>query len=87
MQPKLKRYRCHKIVQAAKLAGVEMHDDSDGATRATLKFEDGGELSPTMAWMQRHSPQAGGFYVTYEDGYASYSPAAAFESGYTLIED
>lgn len=27
----------------------------------------------------------GGYYVVYEDGYASFSPAEAFESGYTLI--
>ena len=26
------------------------------------------------------------FNVVYEDGYASYSPAKAFEEGYTLVE-
>ncbi|MCK9988658.1 MAG: hypothetical protein AzoDbin1_05130 [Azoarcus sp.] len=28
----------------------------------------------------------GGYYVVYEDGYKSFSPAIAFESGYTRID-
>lgn len=33
----------------------------------------------------KHKPEAGGYYVQYQDGYTSYSPAQAFEEGYTLI--
>src|SRR5262245_23988923 len=36
-------------------------------------------------YVRKHNPQAGGYWVQYEDGYQSFSPAAAFESGYTLI--
>ena len=37
------------------------------------------------AWFTRNPKlAAGGYYVEYEDGYTSYCPAAAFETGYTL---
>lgn len=35
------------------------------------------------AWMRRHQPVAGGYVVEYSDGYSSFSPAAAFEAGYS----
>jgi len=37
-------------------------------------------------YFERCSVQAGGYYVVYKDGYESFSPAEAFEEGYTLIE-
>lgn len=37
-------------------------------------------------FIEKHSPTAGGYYVVYEDGYKSFSPAEAFESGYSKIE-
>jgi hypothetical protein len=36
-------------------------------------------------FMSKHKPVAGGYFVVYEDGYESFSPAQAFEEGYTLI--
>jgi hypothetical protein len=33
----------------------------------------------------KHSPEAGGYYVQYKDGYTSFSPAEAFEEGYTRL--
>ena len=35
-------------------------------------------------YMDRHNPIVGGYYVVYKDGYASFSPAKAFEEGYAL---
>lgn len=37
------------------------------------------------AYVQKHNPQAGGYFVVYADGYKSFSPSQAFEEGYTLI--
>jgi hypothetical protein len=37
-------------------------------------------------YVMRHKPQVGGYYVVYPDGYKSWSPAEAFESGYTRIQ-
>lgn len=34
-------------------------------------------------YVRKHNPVAGGYYVVYEDGYKSWSPADAFEKGYT----
>jgi hypothetical protein len=36
-------------------------------------------------FMRKHNPEVGGYFVLYADGYESYSPAKAFEEGYTRI--
>lgn len=36
-------------------------------------------------YMRSRKPVAGGYYVVYEDGYESFSPAKAFEDGYTRV--
>lgn len=36
-------------------------------------------------FLAKHRPQVGGYVVVYADGYLSWSPAAAFEEGYTRI--
>lgn len=36
-------------------------------------------------YIRKHDPQIGGYFVVYGDGYKSYSPRAAFESGYTRL--
>lgn len=38
-----------------------------------------------QSYVQKHDPKAGGYYVVYKDGYKSFSPAEAFEEGYTAI--
>ena len=36
-------------------------------------------------YLGKHTPQLGGYYVVYDDGYSSFSPAKAFEEGYTRL--
>lgn len=36
-------------------------------------------------FLAKHKPEVGGYFVQYDDGYKSFSPAKAFEEGYTLI--
>ena len=36
-------------------------------------------------YMHKHKPEVGGYYVVYEDGYKSFSPAKAFEDGYAAV--
>lgn len=82
-QRELPRYRCQKEVHALKIARIER----DAVT--LIHFEPAGQYEPvqvSFSWDTRHRPNAGGYYVVYADGYTGYSPAAAFESGYTLIE-
>lgn len=69
-------YKCHKRVQAAKI--LEVHGN-------LLLIPGGRSLTVTQEYKHKHNPQAGGYFVKYEDGYESYSPAAAFESGYTVV--
>jgi hypothetical protein len=42
-----------------------------------------GAFFVSKEWMDKHNPQVGGYYVVYKDGYKSFSPAKAFEEGYT----
>jgi hypothetical protein len=87
------KYKCHKEVWALKIRSVIFDDaiareenrDTDGS--ATLVMEPG--YAPTTVsrdYVAKHNPKAGGYYVVYADGYQSFSPAAAFESGYTRID-
>lgn len=90
------KYQCHKQVWALKIKTVAAHASgdpvvSDAEFQASEAFQ-GAHLIPcedgyapihvSADWFHKHKPEAGGYYVVYEDGYKSYSPAAAFESGY-----
>lgn len=72
------RYRCHKEVWALKIAAI----DGDVITPADAGYAPF-QLMPE--YFEKHKPRVGGYYVMYADGYASFSPAKAFEDGYTLI--
>ena len=77
----MKKYQCHKIVKAMKISAIEITVNGS----VTLTGEDGYEILVSASWLEKHEPKIGGYYVRYEDGYSSWSPAGAFESGYTEI--
>jgi len=79
----LPRYRCHKEVWALKIERIDFSTE----TGATLYPEDKAyrPLLVDLEWCRKHNPQAGGYWVQYKDNYISYSPADAFEEGYSLI--
>lgn len=77
------RYKCHKEVWAAKITGFRQNGEPDMPD--ILLGEIGGIVTKLPDWHAKHKPQIGGYYVVYDDGYASYSPAAAFEAGYSRI--
>lgn len=89
----LRSYRCHKVVQAAKIQSIEIHPTeykSYPTEYATLWFgpSSGADFfNVTPDWLKRHDPKSGGYFVRYEDGVESFSPAKDFEDRYTLIED
>lgn len=81
----LPRYQCHKQVHALKIAGIQ---PVVGGSAIITPAE--GSYAPFTVdadYVSKHKPQQGGFYVVYDDGYKSYSPAQAFEEGYTRIVD
>ena len=88
------RYQCHKQVWALKIAAITHHENPDksgcsaaASYGATITPAESGYDSFTVSaeFMVRHRPEVGGYYVVYDDGYASYSPAGAFEGGYRRI--
>lgn len=74
-------YRCHKEVRAVKIERIDAFNE--GATITPVGY--GRPFDVDGDFMVRHKLQAGGYIVVYEDGYTSYSPAKAFEEGYTRI--
>jgi hypothetical protein len=86
MKPKLlPRYRCHKEVQAAKITRVDIDRESGDALLTCESVSDPFWVAPS--YVQKHKPARGGYFVRYSDGYESFSPAEAFEGGYTLIDE
>lgn len=72
------KYLCHKQVWALKIAKVEGCTITPADT-AYAPFE----VHPEM--YLRYTPTTGDYYVVYQDGYKSFSPAEAFEDGYKLV--
>lgn len=50
-----------------------------------LTLEGGGFVEIEPEYLVKHKPQVGGYYVVYDDGYKSFSPAETFEGGYTRL--
>lgn len=92
MQQELPKYKCYKEVWALKIAKIVRDNEgipnveTDGS--AMIRPEDKGyaPFKVSAEYMQKHKPEVGGYYVSYKDGYKSYSPAKAFEEGYELIK-
>lgn len=77
------RYKSHKHVWALKIADI-LEPSSLGAT--IVPVEKGyAPFKVDAAYVNKHQPKVGGYYVVYADGYKSWSPAAAFEEGYTRV--
>ena len=77
------KYQCHKKVWALKIKKIKY----EGIFNCITPYEEGyADFLVDDAYMKNHNPQVGGYYVVYDDGYQSFSPAEAFEAGYTKIE-
>ena len=75
-------YRCHKEVQACQILRIDEIDLKYWIVPCSTKLHPFGGQA---AYIAKHSPQPGGYYVRYADGYESFSPAEPFEDGYTLL--
>lgn len=77
----MKRYQCHKIVEAAPISyvGPDFVNISTGENIIE-------QIDVPADFFARGGPALGDYLVRYEpDGYLSWSPKAVFEAGYTLI--
>ena len=85
-QREMPKYKCHKVVHALKINSIRLDLNADHGI--IFPEEPGfGSFQVENSYFQKHNPHPGGYFVVYEDGYKSFSPAEAFESGYTLIEE
>jgi hypothetical protein len=92
-QREMPRYECHKQVWALKIAKLELdltlaaEEDRETTGGAWITSSDEGyaKFHVDADYVRKHKPQQDGYYVVYADGYKSFSPAAAFEQGYTRI--
>ncbi len=76
------KYISHKEVWALKIKSIVNGSDGSGLI---FPEDDGYEfVEVSKEYLERHKPEPGGYYVVYADGYKSFSPAKAFEDGYTL---
>jgi hypothetical protein len=86
-------YRCYKEVWADKVVG-ERSSPPDRDTEIIQNYSGVDWCLETIGWIQvsnelkhRGGPSpVGGYYVRYKDGFESWSPAKAFEEGYTRID-
>lgn len=87
------QYQSHKKVWALKIAKIELDSDvaqteereTDGSAMITPEEEGFAPFKVDHMYMHKHKPYVGGYYVVYKGGYRSFSPAEAFDDGYTLI--
>lgn len=85
-------YQSHKRVRACKIDAVAPFYDGSGVTLLFRDVDAGEGTLNTLAFTNdqlrnKPVPEAGMYFVLYEDSYFSFSPAAQFEDGYTPIED
>ena len=78
-------YQSHKKIHALKVKALDPNPDVPGEYLLTPEEPGYAPFMVSRDYVNRHNAQVGGYYVTYEDGYESWSPAEAFESGYTRI--
>lgn len=76
----MKQYQSHKVVSAFLISEV-VHTELG----AELFQKNGDAVAVDTAYLEKHQPYVGGYYVRYADGYESFSPAEAFEDGYSEI--
>ena len=83
----LPRYRSHKEVWALKIASIKAIDEKPNDEGAMIVPTDDGyaPIHVTSAYMRKHEPKEGGYWVRYPDGYESWSPAESFDGGYTRV--
>lgn len=85
----MKKYLSHKRVTAGKIKNIEIgyfsEPDLHGG-KLILEAEEGMDnevIYVDKDYMEKHQPKRGGYFVRYEGGYESWSPADVFEDGYT----
>lgn len=83
----MKKFKCHKEVEADKIISI---DTNSAKENTILHFAYSESVVVRNDWLYNAcngNSSIGGYFVRYSDGYISWSPAEAFEEGYTEISD
>ena len=83
VQQQMPRFISHKVVWALKILATSGGQGRGGAVTIHPADDYFAPFEVPADFVAKHRPESGGYYVVYEDGYASFLPAQAFESGYT----
>ena len=78
------KYKCHKEVHALKIKHI---DHMEHGAIITPEENNYAKFEVSSVYVKAHNPKEGGYFVVYKKGYKSFSPADAFEEGYTLTTD
>lgn len=76
-------YQSHKVVGAFQIAAILKVNNGVAEVYALKDESENYSVYVSKTWLDKHNPQIGGYFVMYDDSYQSYSPAKAFEAGYT----
>lgn len=82
----LPKYRSHKEVEALKIGAISPM--SDGGLYITPDDAEFSSFAVPAKFVPKHRdgvPAVGWYWVKYDNDYQSFSPAKAFEEGYTRI--
>lgn len=80
----LPAYISHKTVYALRIRTIEQVWLEGEQRSATMLVPEDPAFRPfelTREYLSKHNPQAGGYWIRYQDGYESWSPAEPFEAG------
>lgn len=78
----MRQWKSHKIVKAEPIKACE---NAPGANTVVVDLANGVRVFAKPDLTARGTPAPGDYFVEYDDGYQSWSPAKAFEEGYTLL--
>jgi hypothetical protein len=76
---KLPHWKCHKEVDGFQIDRI--------VGNSLISADANVYVIVTADYMEKHKPFVGGYFVQYLDGYQSFSPAAAFEDGYSKVAE
>jgi len=86
----LPEYKCHKTVWALKIADLQLVDGGESGGIITPVEQGYAPFPVDEEFIRKRLPTnragvIGGYWVLYKNGYQAWSPAEAFEEGYTLL--
>ena len=89
----MQKYQSHKIVEAARIQGIASYHPHGSLPKELLMADstDVQEIGATDSericiMAEEKGGLVGGYLVRYADDYVSWSPAEAFEEGYSVVQ-